>query len=56
MLTIKLTLEAAMVLLAAARAFEQVATLRNALVAESKQEHRLPAVSLLAPEIGRAHV
>ena len=56
MLTIQLTLEAAMVLLAAARAAEQFATLRNALAAESKQAYRPQAVSLLAPAAGAAAV
>ena len=54
--TIQLTLEAAMVLLAAARAAEQFATLRNALAANSKQNRQLPAVSLLAPVASAAAV
>lgn len=56
MLTTKLTLEAAMVLLAATRAAEQFATLRNALAARSRPEPRLPAVSLLAPPASAAAV
>ena len=45
-----------MVLLAAARAAEQFATLRKALAAKSKQKHQLPAVSLLAPVASAAAV
>lgn len=56
MLTLKLSLEAATVLLAAARATEQLANLRNDVTAGSKQDHQLAADSLFAPAASAAAV
>lgn len=56
MLTLKLTLQTAMILLAAARATEQLANLRTDVAARSKQERQLAAGSLLAPAASAAAV
>lgn len=56
MLTLKLVLEAAIALLAAARATEQVASLRNDVAERSKQKHQIAVGSLLAPAASAAAV
>ena len=56
MFTLKLFLEAAIALLAAARATEQVASLRNDVAARSKQRHQIAVGSLLAPAASAAAV
>lgn len=56
MLTLKLFLEAAIALLAAARATEQVASLRSDVAARSKRNHQMEVGSLLAPAASAAAV